>query len=633
MATQIIQSGVAAVYARYSSDLQDISSIDGQIRKSRDWAVRNKLSILENNCFSDEAVSGTKDRRPGLDQMLAAAEKGEFDVLIVESLSRLARSHIFASTVMMHLVYVLKIRIVGIDDGCDTNNSNWELLAGIKNILNEQFIRDLGNMVRRGHVENLMQGFSIGDLCFGYKSEPAINNRSHGGRNPKPKMQYSIHDSQAIWVKEIFNWYVYDGKSLRWIARELNKNGVPKDHRATTNIWHHNSVKIILSNKKYIGIWSWGKKRNERNPINGKIRCIESTQDEIEKYTRKLNNLRLVEDSTFEKAQQLLKQTNIKYKETKQNFLTQQKNFIYSIVRCGTCGSAYVNAGSNGQYLQCKNYKNGGNCDNKTFLKRKTFEHSIMTELSDQFLSDKKTIKTVYKITIDFLRTYSEEVRSKLNLKEREMELLERKINMLIETVGKENADQNKFELDKKNLSRDFKEQMDVNEFRLMKEDINKLQTKRCCSIKLPKPMMIQKKLDELIKNLSKRVDAAYLILHDLLKDRVTVVPIKVPGRVRYDLRCTIRITAYDMVKLLTGIEPSIDKSVLIKEIIFDCKNKSTNKDISQKAINLFKKGTPIKTISKTINMSITQTSRIIKKDYEQKNLPKPDFRKQKKQN
>jgi DNA invertase Pin-like site-specific DNA recombinase len=108
MICQSTQSKGAAVYARYSSDLQDISSIDGQIRKAQEWAARNGFTIHEQHRFVDEAISGTKNCRPGLDQMLAAAERGEFDILLVESLSRLARSHVYASTVMMHLVYVLK---------------------------------------------------------------------------------------------------------------------------------------------------------------------------------------------------------------------------------------------------------------------------------------------------------------------------------------------------------------------------------------------------------------------------------------------------------------------------------------------------------------------------------------------
>jgi DNA invertase Pin-like site-specific DNA recombinase len=101
------------------------------MRKAREWAERNGFTIHEQHRFVDEAISGTKNCRPGLDQMLAVAECGEFDILLVESLSRLARSHVYASTVMMHLVYVLKIRIIGIDDGCDTSHSGWELLAGI----------------------------------------------------------------------------------------------------------------------------------------------------------------------------------------------------------------------------------------------------------------------------------------------------------------------------------------------------------------------------------------------------------------------------------------------------------------------------------------------------------------------
>ena len=46
----------AAVYARYSSDLQSEASIDDQIRLCKERAVRDSMTVAE--VFADYAISG-----------------------------------------------------------------------------------------------------------------------------------------------------------------------------------------------------------------------------------------------------------------------------------------------------------------------------------------------------------------------------------------------------------------------------------------------------------------------------------------------------------------------------------------------------------------------------------------------
>ena len=78
-------------YSRLSSDLQRDDSISDQQRKCHEKAATNGHAILSDCEFHDEAVSGTKRDRTGLNDMLAAAEAGKFKVLYFHSLSRLAR--------------------------------------------------------------------------------------------------------------------------------------------------------------------------------------------------------------------------------------------------------------------------------------------------------------------------------------------------------------------------------------------------------------------------------------------------------------------------------------------------------------------------------------------------------------
>ena len=85
---------IAASYARYSSELQDEKSIADQQRMCREQAVREGLVIGPDFEFADNAVSGTKLRRAGLDQLLDVAKQRGIQVLYFHSLSRLARESV-----------------------------------------------------------------------------------------------------------------------------------------------------------------------------------------------------------------------------------------------------------------------------------------------------------------------------------------------------------------------------------------------------------------------------------------------------------------------------------------------------------------------------------------------------------
>src|SRR5215467_11227216 len=80
-----------AFYGRFSSEREKDSSIDQQYRNCQRFAEREGWTITHR--YQDKAISGTKDEkeRPGYKDMLDAAKAKQFDVLLVDDLSRLTR--------------------------------------------------------------------------------------------------------------------------------------------------------------------------------------------------------------------------------------------------------------------------------------------------------------------------------------------------------------------------------------------------------------------------------------------------------------------------------------------------------------------------------------------------------------
>jgi DNA invertase Pin-like site-specific DNA recombinase len=76
----------AAIYARVSTLDQHVENqlVElGQYCERRGWAATE---------FVDRGVSGAKDRRPALEEMLKAAKRRKFDVVVCWRLDRLGRN-------------------------------------------------------------------------------------------------------------------------------------------------------------------------------------------------------------------------------------------------------------------------------------------------------------------------------------------------------------------------------------------------------------------------------------------------------------------------------------------------------------------------------------------------------------
>lgn len=92
----------AAIYARVSTAEQ---AVDNQLLELRRYVGARGWTATE---YVDAGVSGAKDRRPALDQLLADAKRRRFDVLVCWRLDRLGRN-------LRHLILFLdELQALGI---------------------------------------------------------------------------------------------------------------------------------------------------------------------------------------------------------------------------------------------------------------------------------------------------------------------------------------------------------------------------------------------------------------------------------------------------------------------------------------------------------------------------------------
>lgn len=106
----------AALYARFSTDMQRDASIEDQLRGAREHAARLGCEVVA--VYEDRAVSGASLIRSGLQALLRDAQAGHFDVVITEALDRLSRSQADIAMINDRLCFQ-GIRIDTISEGGD----------------------------------------------------------------------------------------------------------------------------------------------------------------------------------------------------------------------------------------------------------------------------------------------------------------------------------------------------------------------------------------------------------------------------------------------------------------------------------------------------------------------------------
>jgi DNA invertase Pin-like site-specific DNA recombinase len=289
----------AAIYARYSSDLQSPTSIADQLRLCRAYCERQGWAVVAS--FEDAALSGASTARPGYQRLMTAAlpKPAPFDVIVVEGLDRLSRD--LAETARLHQRLRLHgIDLVGVSDGIDTSRRGATAHVALKGVMNALYLEDLADKTHRGLEGRIVGGLSAGGRCLGYRTVPIP--APPGSRAKSRPARVDIDPDGARVVVRIFQEYAR-GQSFKAIAFALNADGVPPPGRRG---WPASSVRAILLNEQYAGHVVWNRTRFVKDPdAPGRRRPIARPSEEWIRQERP--ELRIIEPALWDAVQARLR--------------------------------------------------------------------------------------------------------------------------------------------------------------------------------------------------------------------------------------------------------------------------------------------------------------------------------------
>jgi site-specific DNA recombinase len=338
----------AAIYARFSTDLQRDRSIDDQVALCRDYAVRAGYQVVK--AFSDRAVSGANRHRHGLAELLESAKAGQFDFVIAESLSRIARDQEDSHAIRKRLEFA-GVKIVTVADGVVS-----PLLHGLRTVIDSQYIADLKVAIHRGMTGVVRDGRHAGGRAYGYRPAPGL-------AGDRGRLEIVQAEAEIVW--RIFREYA-EGRSPREIAGRLNAEGVPPPRKG---VWRASSIHGhlkrktgILQNELYRGRLVWNRTVFVRDPDTR--RRLSRVRPEGEWQYSQAEHLRIVPDGLFEAVQQ--RRAGRAYAPARWR-TARPKRILSGLLRCGACdgGMSRQDTGAKRPRVACTRCRDAKACDHR----------------------------------------------------------------------------------------------------------------------------------------------------------------------------------------------------------------------------------------------------------------------------
>ena len=301
------QKQSTAVYVRVSTEEQATEgySIRGQTEKLKSYALLKEWDIFD--VYADEGISGKNIvDRPEINRLIEDIKNNHVKNVLVFKVDRLTRS----TKNLLELVDLFEdynCAFNSLTESIDTDTPSGRMFLKIIGIFAEFERENIGERSKVGKERKAREGYTIacGTISYGY-------NRENG-----QKIQ-TVHEGEAVIVKEIFSMFIDKNYSLNQIARTLNDRGVPT--KKGTNVWSSASTRAVLMNPNYIG--------KVRFAIGNESKYFEADG----------HHERIISDEVFELAQRKIHNTPRKSR-TK---TPREESYFCGVLVCSRCDAMFT---------------------------------------------------------------------------------------------------------------------------------------------------------------------------------------------------------------------------------------------------------------------------------------------------
>jgi len=357
----------ALIYARVSSKEQEEEgfSIPAQLRLLRDHALKQGFKIVEE--FVDVETAKQAGRSNFGQMVHFLKESPSVRAILVEKTDRLYRNfkdYVIVDDLHVELHFVKEGEVLS-----QESRSHQKFIHGIKVLMAKNYIDNLSEEVKKGHLEKVEQGQLPAHAPFGYRNNTEVHT-------------IEVHKQEAEAVSKLFNLYStgrYSLKQLREVAIEAGVVGRRSGRHLTRS-----QVERILKNPIYYGEFRWSGKlyRGTHRPI--------ITKDLFDTVQRALSS----------KRSPLMRKWNFAFK---------------GLMTCGYCGCSITAESHKGHvYYRCTFAR--GKCE-QGYVREEVIDRQMAELVKDIQIDEPRLewLKQALKESHDDEKVYHEAQVSRLN--------------------------------------------------------------------------------------------------------------------------------------------------------------------------------------------------------------------------
>lgn len=224
----------AALYTRVSTSEQarDGYSLAAQEAVMREYCSRHDTAPI--GLYTDEGISGKNiTQRPGLQALLTAAARGDFDTVLIWKLSRLTRS-LLDLCMICEALDKHSVTLISVSESFETVSPGGRLMRNMLGVI-AQFDREvISENVKLAMTERASLGKRTAPYILGYAQDGDT---------------WRILPDEASRVRDIYNWYLQH-QSIDAVKELCDENEYAGKKGAR---FTRNSIHRILTNPTYCG--------------------------------------------------------------------------------------------------------------------------------------------------------------------------------------------------------------------------------------------------------------------------------------------------------------------------------------------------------------------------------------------
>ncbi|HEX6977640.1 MAG TPA: recombinase family protein [Patescibacteria group bacterium] len=322
----------AVIYTRVSTQEQakeDKTSLEEQLAACKKMCIERGWEVVSE--YQDAGISGhLLVERLGLQNLLADAKAGKFDLVVVKDFDRLARSKTYASQIRDGLkkqfvqTYSLATPVEPRDPKkYDPMDDDLGLVVeGVSDFMSEIERNKIRRRMTLAKNAIAMNGKLPNRVPFGYKVVRSLD--PHG----KVLRAIGVDEAQAEVVRRIFQMSEA-GMGKRTIALTFNQEGVSPIKTGSDSYWRSQAISYILRNKTYAGYVRWGWRHADYEVSRQKkLRGHEGIEV-------KGQHPAIISEELFDKVQLELKKRGTSHKGKAQ----MSRGLLTGIAKCIRCGN------------------------------------------------------------------------------------------------------------------------------------------------------------------------------------------------------------------------------------------------------------------------------------------------------